>query len=269
MKSQKVYFKNKKGDKLSGNLDLPENSNPHEFAIFAHCFTCSKNLTAVHTISKALCLYGIAVLRFDFTGLGESEGDFSDSGFSSNVSDLIAAGEFLMNNYESPSLAIGHSLGGTAILMAAHKIDSLKAIVTIGSPADPEHVKHLLVEGMESIKKNGKSKVNLSGREFTITEEFIEDLEKFNPIEQLKNLNKSLLIMHSPQDRVVAIDHAAEIYHAGRHPKSFISLNKADHMLNDKEDSFYAGELISAWVKRYIDLPQVVQIKTVDADSIE
>ena len=254
MNLQKVIFENKEGQSLVGRLELPANQHPHNFAIFAHCFTCNKNLAAVRNIGKALTSNGFGVLRFDFTGLGESEGDFGDTNFSGNVEDLIAAADYLNDNYSAPTLLIGHSLGGAAAIYAAARVNSIKAVATIGAPSSPKHVQRLLRSSVDEIKKNGKAIVNLSGRDFTIKKQFLDDLERKTLSETAKNLRKPILIMHSPQDNTVSIKNAEEIYRAAHHPKSFISLDGADHLLMDKKDSIYAGEVISGWAKRYLDI---------------
>lgn len=253
MNLQKVTFKNKDGQLLVGRLELPADRHPHNFAIFAHCFTCNKNLLAVRNIGKALTSKGFGVLRFDFTGLGESEGDFADTNFSGNVDDLVAASDYLKEKYHAPTLIIGHSLGGAAVIFATGEIPSIKAIVTIGAPSNPVHVKHLLKSGLEEIRSNGKAVVNLSGRDFTIKKQFLDDLETKPLPETVKKLRKPLLIMHSPQDDTVGIKNAEEIYMAAHHPKSFVSLDGADHLLMNKRDSIYVGEVIAGWARRYVD----------------
>lgn len=252
MISQKITFKNSKGQELAARLELPENGEPRAFALFAHCFTCNKNLTAVRTIGKTLTIKNIAVLRFDFTGLGESEGDFEQTNFSSNVEDLYSAARFLEENYQAPKLLIGHSLGGAAVLFASAKIQSVKAIATIGAPSNPEHVAHLFHNSIDEINSSGKAIVSIGGREFTINKQFIEDIQSKNIKHNLDEFKNSILIMHSPQDTTVSIDNAADIYKAARHPKSFISLNGADHLLSDKKDSEYVGNIIATWADRYL-----------------
>ncbi|NAY90566.1 alpha/beta fold hydrolase [Muricauda sp. JGD-17] len=251
---QKVNFKNKSGQTLVGRLELPVDQHPHNFAVFAHCFTCTKNLLAVKNISKALTSSGFGVLRFDFTGLGESEGDFAETNFSGNVEDLIAAAYYLEDNYDAPTLLIGHSLGGAAVIFAAAQIRSINAIATIGAPSSPVHVKHLFKSDLEEIQKEGEATVNLGGRDFNIKKQFVEDLENKSLPETAKALRKPLLILHSPQDDTVGIKNAEEIYVAAHHPKSFVSLDGADHLLSRKEDSHYVGEVISGWAKRYLDI---------------
>ncbi|MBQ4822771.1 bifunctional alpha/beta hydrolase/OsmC family protein [Aquimarina sp. MMG016] len=262
MSLSKVTFTNNEGQTLSGRLELPVDQHPHNFALFAHCFTCNKNLGAVRNISRALTSQGFGVLRFDFTGLGESEGDFADTNFSGNVEDLVAAADFLATEYQAPSLLIGHSLGGAAVIFAATKIDTIKAVATIGAPSNPKHVQHLLKSGLDEIKANGKAVVNLSGRDFTIKKQFLDDLETKSLPEVAKNLNKALLVMHSPQDTTVGIKNAEEIYLAARHPKSFVTLDGADHLLMQKEDSIYAGKVIAGWSSRYINMPETPKLKS-------
>ncbi len=262
MNIQKVSFKNKEGQNLSGRLELPVDRHPHNFALFAHCFTCNKNLSAVRNISRALTSAGIGVLRFDFTGLGESEGDFEDTNFSGNVEDLIAAANYLEDNYETPSLLIGHSLGGAAVIFAASELVSVKAVATIGAPSNPKHVQHLLQEDLPEIQQKGVAEVNLGGRNFTIKKQFLEDLEKKSLPEVAKNLRKSLLILHSPQDTTVGIKNAEEIYIAAHHPKSFVSLDGADHLLSRKKDSLYVGKVIAEWASRYLEIPENFKIRS-------
>lgn len=252
MISQKITFKNSKGQELAARLELPENGEPKAFALFAHCFTCNKNLTAVRTIGKTLTQKNIAVLRFDFTGLGESEGDFEHTNFSSNIEDLYSAAQFLKDNYQAPALLIGHSLGGAAVLFASGIIPSVNAIATIGAPSNPEHVAHLFQNSVTEINATGKAIVSIGGREFTINKQFIEDIQDKNIKHNLVEFKNPILIMHSPQDTTVSIDNAAEIYKAARHPKSFISLNGADHLLSNKKDSQYVGNVIATWADRYL-----------------
>jgi putative redox protein len=262
MNLQKVTFQNKEGQYLVGRLELPVNQHPHNYAIFAHCFTCNKNLSAVKNIGKALTAKGFGVLRFDFTGLGESEGDFADTNFSGNVEDLIAAADFLKENYQAPSLLVGHSLGGAAVIFAATAIESITSVATIGAPSNPNHVSHLLKSGIEEIKTTGKAVINLSGRDFTIKKQFLDDLESKSLPEIAKNLRKALLVLHSPQDATVGIKNAEEIYIAARHPKSFVSLDGADHLLMNKKDSIYVGEVIAGWAQRYVALPEASNLKS-------
>src|SRR5690606_29190008 len=262
MKRDKVFFKNSNNERLAAYLDLPIDGKPHNFALFAHCFTCSKKLKAIGNISKALTQAGIGVLRFDFTGLGESEGDFSDTDFSGNVEDLEVAADFLKQNYRAPTLIIGHSLGGAAALLAASRIDFIKAVVTIGAPSEPEHVKHLFQDSLEEIERNGKAKVLLEGRPFTIKKNFVDDLLNHTLLEKVKKLRKSLLIFHSPQDITVDIKNAENIYKAAFHPKSFVSLDGANHLLTNKEDSRYVGKVIAEWTSRYLTVPEEEKVKS-------
>lgn len=262
MNPTKVSFTNKDGQTLNGRLELPIDQHPHNMVLFAHCFTCSKNLSAIKNISKGLTANGFGVLRFDFTGLGESEGDFADTNFSGNVDDLIAAAEFLEEEYQAPGLLIGHSLGGAAVIYAAAELNTVRAVATIGAPADPGHVKHLLKSSIEEIRSNGKAVVNISGRDFTVKKQFLDDLEKNSLSGTLKRLNKSILIMHSPQDNIVEIKNAEKLYHNARHPKSFISLDGADHLLSRKEDSLYVGKTIASWAERYLKVPEPSELKT-------
>ncbi|MFK7758273.1 MAG: alpha/beta fold hydrolase, partial [Flavobacteriales bacterium] len=262
MSSIKVNFKNSKGEKLAARLELPDRQEAHNYAIFAHCFTCNKNLTAVRNISRALNDAGIAVLRFDFTGLGESEGEFAETNFSSNVSDLVCAAGFLAENYQAPSLLIGHSLGGAAVIFATGKIDSVKALATVGAPASPAHVSHLFSGGLEEIRTMGEAKVNIGGRPFTVKKDFIDDIESVDLKETLQRLRKPILVAHSPQDMTVEVENAKQIYHHAHHPKSFISLDGADHLLTNSKDSTYLGNVISGWVERYLDVPELDTTRT-------
>jgi putative redox protein len=262
MNLQKITFRNKEGKTLAGRLEMPADRHPHNFAIFAHCFTCNKNLLAVKNISRALTANGFAVLRFDFTGLGESEGDFEDTNFSGNVSDLVAAASFLEETYKTPTLLVGHSLGGAAALFAAAEIATIKAVATIGAPSNPVHVQHLFKSTIAEINTSGKAVVNLSGRDFTIKKQFLDDLETKSLVTVVKNLRKPVLILHSPQDDTVGIKNAEELYVAAHHPKSFVSLDGADHLLMRKQDSLYAGQLIAAWSQRYVSSSENENLKT-------
>ncbi|MEO8399445.1 MAG: bifunctional alpha/beta hydrolase/OsmC family protein, partial [Ignavibacteriaceae bacterium] len=260
IKTIKVNFKSKSGYKLAARIELPLDNKPAAYAIFAHCFTCTKNLSAVRNISSSLTNNSIAVLRFDFTGLGESEGDFADTNFSSNIEDLIAASDFLENEYETPQILIGHSLGGAAVLRAALKLQQVKAVAVIGAPFDPIHIKNLLIDNIDTIKEKGKALVSIGGRSFEIKKQFLDDILEDNSEAEIRKLNRALLILHSPQDMIVSVDNAEKIYKAAKHPKSFITLDGADHLLSNKEDSMYAGEIISTWVKRYIEFPKEVSL---------
>lgn len=233
-------------------MDEPDKGIKKGAVLFAHCFTCNKNLRAVGEISRALTEQGMGVFRFDFTGLGESEGDFADTNFSSNVDDLEAAAAYMEREWATPRLLLGHSLGGAAVLQAAHKIPQIEAIATIGAPCNPDHVTHHLTGKRDEIEKQGKARVELAGRTFTIKKQFLDDLGEQNMNHIIQNLAKPLLIFHSPVDQTVGIDNAAHIYKLARHPKSFISLDDADHLLTNVEDAKYAGSVTAAWVERYL-----------------
>ena len=252
----KVNFKNRNDELLAGRLELPKNRHPHNFALLAHCFTCTKNINAITNIGRSLTQAGFGVLRFDFTGLGESEGDFENTNFSGNVEDLIDASAWLKKNYSTPTLFVGHSLGGTAIILAAAKIESVKAVAVINSPADPAHMKHVLKSSVSEIVESGKAMVNLGGKDFTIKKQFLDDLENKSITKVVNGFGKALLVLHSPQDTTVFIKNSEEIFMAARHPKSFVSLDGADHLLSKTEDSYYAGSVIAGWAARYIDIPK-------------
>ncbi len=262
MRSKKVEFKNTNGFSLAARLELPADRYPYAYAIFAHVFTGNKNLSATRHISRALTQSGIAVLRFDFTGLGDSEGEFADTNFTSNVEDIMAAAQFLEDNYKAPSVLVGHSLGGAAVIFAASRLFSVRAVATIGAPSEPEHVSHLIEDSLEHIEQQGKATVNIGGRVFTIKKQFLDDLKSKNMFDILRGMRKAMLVLHSPQDRVVEIDNAAKIYQAAYHPKSFISLDGADHMLSGKKDAAYVGSIIASWVSRYVDRPEREKLQT-------
>ena len=255
MPVQTLSFPNDHGDRLAARLNLPPDGRPVAYALFAHCFTCNRNLNAVRRISQEMSDAGIAVLQFDFTGLGDSDGDFSDTGFASNVDDLAAAARYLASRHEAPRVLIGHSLGGTAVLKAAESIPSCKAVVTIGAPADPKHVVHLIGDARETIEQTGQATVTLAGRSFLIKKQFLEDLEETRMEDTIRGLRRALLVCHSPVDQTVGIDNAARIFQAAMHPKSFLSLDKADHLLSNEADAFYVGRAAAAWATRYLDLP--------------
>ena len=251
MQNIQVQFENDEGRRLSGALDMPK-TPVTDYAVFAHCFTCTHNLKSATNISRSLTDAGIAVLRFDFTGLGRSEGEFADTNFSSNVADLLAAVRFLEAEYAAPSILIGHSLGGTAVLQAAASVPSAVAVATIGSPADPAHVEHLFGDARDELESSGQADVNIGGRPFTVKKQFLDDLEQHDLYASVGKLRKALLIMHAPLDDIVEIDNAATLYEAAKHPKSFASLDKADHLLSSNADSLYAGRLLAAWASRYL-----------------
>jgi len=253
MPTERFQFASTEGHKLAAALDLPDRK-PLAYALFAHCFTCGKDVLAAKRIAVALATRGIAVLRFDFTGLGSSEGDFANSTFSSNVADLVRAADHLRESRKAPALLIGHSLGGAAILAAAASIPEAKAVVTIAAPSDPAHVTGLFRDRIEDIRKAGKAEVSLAGRPFTIKREFLDDIAEQGLTTRLANLRKALLVMHSPTDDTVGIDNATRIFVAARHPKSFVSLAGADHLLSERRDSGYVADVIAAWASRYLDL---------------
>jgi esterase/lipase len=252
MSSRKVSFTNSDNQRLSAIMEIPDQGAPIAYALFAHCFTCNKNFTAVKNIGRALNSKGIAVLRFDFSGLGESEGDFENTNFSSNIEDLLSAAAFLNENFEAPNILIGHSLGGAAAIYAASILDSVKVVATVGTPSDPSHVTHLFENRLAHINEHGIANVSIGGRSFTIKKQFLDDINEKNMQQTVHHLGKPILILHSPQDNTVSIDNAATIYQAARHPKSFISLDGADHLLSRPSDSAYVGSMIAAWSERYI-----------------
>lgn len=252
MKSRKIEFDGSQNEKLSARMDEPEEGITRGAVLFAHCFTCSKNLRAVGHISRTLTEHGMGVFRFDFTGLGESEGDFADTNFSSNIEDLKAAADYMEQQWSTPRMLMGHSLGGAAVLQAAHRISSVEAVITVGAPCNPEHVTHHLVDKMDEIEKKGEARINLAGRVFTIKKQFLDDLSEQKMNEVIRNLDRALLIFHSPVDQTVGIDNAAHIYKLAKHPKSFISLDDADHLLTNEEDAKYVGSVAAAWVDRYL-----------------
>lgn len=254
MSRQKIEFTNASGHVLAGALHLPNNQKPQAMALFAHCFTCGKDVVAASRIAEALAQQGIGVLRFDFTGLGGSDGDFANTSFSTNVADLEAAAEFLARDFQAPRLLIGHSLGGAAALVAAQRIASIDAVATIAAPASPQHIQHLFADQACDIRDQGQAEVNIGGRPFVIGAEFVNDLETWPADAAIAKLGKPLLIFHSPVDQVVNINEAAKLYQAARHPKSFISLDNADHLLSRPEDANYVAQTLTAWASRYLQL---------------
>jgi uncharacterized OsmC-like protein/pimeloyl-ACP methyl ester carboxylesterase len=267
MKHKKVSFRNDDGIELAALLNLPVEGHPLAYAVFAHCFACTKNLSAAVNIARALSRRRIAVLRFDFTGVGDSGGEFARTTFTSQVGDMIAAARFLEENYGSPRLLVGHSMGGAAALQAARNIPSTMGVATIAAPFDPVHFANHFSEIRETIENEGEATVEVAGRRLKVGRELLDDLNGQNPREVIQNLNASLLVMHSPRDLVVGINHAADIYQAARHPKSFISLDPADHLLSRKSDSLYAGEIIAAWARRFLDLSADIETLLHEADD--
>ena len=276
MAMEKITFQGHDGQSLAARLDLPD--GPHlGTALFAHCFTCSKDIPAARRIAGRLAAMGLAVLRFDFTGLGHSEGEFSNTDFTSNVADLTAAAGYLAARGMAPELLIGHSLGGAAVLKAAGEIDSARAVVTIGAPFDPSHVTHNFAGALDTIRTDGSAEVSLGGRPFRISREFVEDVEKANLAPAIHGLKRALLVMHAPRDEIVGIDSASQIFIAAQHPKSFVTLDDADHLITRAEDAEYAAEVIAAWSARYLSLRQpapppgapegIVRVSEADADG--
>ncbi|MFQ5755269.1 MAG: alpha/beta fold hydrolase [Acidiferrobacterales bacterium] len=250
-RKEKLAFPNQDGEQLAALLERPA-AEPAACALFAHCFTCSKDVAAATRINRALAAKGIAVVRFDFTGLGNSEGDFANTNFSSNVADLVCAADYMRTTLGAPTILIGHSLGGAAVLAAAGKIAEAKAVVVIGAPADPEHVSHLFRTKLDEIEAQGEATVNLAGRSFRIKKQFLDDISGQNLHTQIARMKKALLIFHSPHDEIVDIDNARQIFEAAKHPKSFISLDDADHLLSRRQDSQYVADTIAAWARRYV-----------------
>jgi len=254
MRTERLEFANEMGEKLAALVDLPL-GKPVAFALFAHCFTCGKDNISAKRISERLAMCGIAVLRFDFTGLGMSEGEFADTHFSSNVDDLVAAGDHLRKTYGAHAILIGHSLGGAAALAAAHRIPDARAVVTIAAPSDPAHVVGLFKDHVDKIREQGQVEVQLAGRPFRIKREFLDDVAEQRIEDCLANLRKALLVFHSPTDDIVGIENASRIFTTAKHPKSFVSLAGADHLLSKKDDAVYVANVIAAWAERYLEQP--------------
>jgi pimeloyl-ACP methyl ester carboxylesterase len=251
IKSEKLTFPGVHGDVLAGRLERPDGA-VRAFAVFAHCFTCGKDIRAASTISRTLAHEGIGVLRFDFTGLGSSEGDFANTTFSSNIGDLVAAARHLEREHGPARLLIGHSLGGAAVLAAAAKLPAVRAVATIAAPFDAGHLRRLLADDLETIEREGEAVVSIAGREFRIRREFLEDLRDANSQRAIAELGRPLMVFHSPHDRIVTVDNARLIFEAARHPKSFVSLDEADHLLSSSADAAYVARILSAWATRYL-----------------
>ena len=247
----RVAFTGSLGSTLAARLDLPPGP-PRAYALFAHCFTCSKDVFAAARVSAGLAAHGIAVLRFDFTGLGHSDGEFASTNFSSNVADLLRAADYLRENHEAPRILVGHSLGGAAVLAAAGSVPEAVAVATIGAPCDAAHVAERFTDNLAEIEAKGAVEVKLGGRPFSITQQFLDDIQNQNQVAAIGKLGKALLVMHGPHDKVVGISNAAEIFAAAKHPKSFVSLDDADHLLTRREDAAYAADVISAWSSRFV-----------------
>jgi len=251
MALEKITFMGSNGDELSARLDLPDDREPRSYILFAHFFTGSKDALSASRIAKGLWARGFGVFRFDFTGLGESKGDFANTTFSSNVGDLVAAADYLRTYKRAPTILIGHSLGGAAVISAAQHIPEVEAICTIGAPADPGHVAKLFEGHVKEIEEQGEAQIEIAGRSFNIKKSFLDDLKWHNQEECIKKLHRGLMIFHSPTDEIVGIENAAQIYQAAKHPKSFIALEGADHMLSNRKDAQYVSEVVSSWVHRY------------------
>lgn len=251
MDSLKITFPGAEGEPLAARLETP-GDGAAAYALFAHCFTCGKDSSAAVRISRALAAQGVAVLRFDFTGLGQSGGDFANTNFSSNIADLVAAAAHLREAYAAPKLLIGHSLGGAAVIAAAHAIPEVRAVATIGAPSDVTHVAHQFGAQTGEIAAAGAAEVTLAGRRFTVKRQFLDDLAQHDQTTRIAQLKRALLVLHSPTDAVVGVDNATRIFTAAKHPKSFISLDGADHLLNRPRDAAFAADIIGVWASRYM-----------------
>ncbi len=252
VKSEKITFTGAQGEALDARLDLPSET-PRAYALFAHCFTCSKDVFAAARISQGLADRGFGVLRFDFTGLGGSSGDFANTNFSSNVGDLKAAADFLRAEYAAPQLLVGHSLGGAAVLAAAPDVEGVRAIATIGAPADVAHVAHNFGTSIEEIERTGVADVMLGGRSFTIKKQFLDDVRAQRLEDRLASIRAAILVFHAPRDEIVGIENSGKIFSAAKHPKSFVSLDDADHLLTRRSDARYVARVLSAWASRFIE----------------
>jgi uncharacterized OsmC-like protein/alpha/beta superfamily hydrolase len=251
MAAEATYFTNGEGVRLAALLNRPA-GKPKAYALFAHCFTCGKDIPAARIIAERLVAHGIAVLRFDFSGLGGSEGDFANTNFSSQIDDLVAATDYLRETAEAPKLLIGHSLGGSAVLACASRIDEVLAVATIGAPCDPSHVANLFAEQVKEIEKKGEVSVKLAGREFKIRQKFLDDISEQKMTPLIGNLKKALLVMHAPGDEIVGVENASHIFGHAKHPKSFISLDGANHLLRRKRDAGFAADMLAIWALRYL-----------------
>ena len=267
MPAERFDFPNAAGERLAALLDRPA-GNPRAFALFAHCFTCGKDIRAAKRIAEGLTARGIAVLRFDFTGLGASEGEFANTNFSSNVADLVAAANHLRRTHQAPAILIGHSLGGAAVLAAAGEVPEARAVVTIAAPADPSHVTGLLQDRVEEIRARGEVEVTLAGRRFRIRREFLDDISGQRLDAKIAELRKALLVLHAPTDDLVGIDNASHIFLAAKHPKSFVSLADADHLLSKPRDAAYVADVVAAWAGRYLDMEGASEAATTEPRSV-
>ena len=253
MKTERLRFPNINGYFLSANIDMPDSGEYETIAIYAHCFTCSKNLKTLIPFFQTLTEENIAVFRFDFTGIGMSEGLFTETNFSHNIQDILSAAQFLEENYQGPKLLIGHSLGASAVLAAANKIDTIKAVVTIAAASSPTHLGKLLNKAKAEAEKNGQARVTIGGQTFTLNSNFFHDLEKQDMDAIIKSLSRPLLVFHSPLDQIVPIEHASNIFQTAKHPKSFVSLHPADHLLSNNSDARHAAKIIAGWASKYIE----------------
>jgi len=260
MSTQIADFQNSEGHGVSARLELPE-GQPRAFALFLHCFTCGKDSAAAVRLTRALAAQGIATLRYDFIGIGRSGGAFEESNFTTNVNDALAAASYLRDNYDAPALVIGHSLGGATALTAAAKIPEARAVVTIGAPSETHHVVHNFERHLEEIAKRGKADVSLGGRTYTIVQALLDNLRSQSLEGTISKLRRALLVMHAPLDKIVGVDHAARIFEAAKHPKSFVSLDRADHFLSNAVDAEFAASIISVWAERYLST-QVANAET-------
>ncbi|MBK8212067.1 MAG: alpha/beta fold hydrolase [Rhodospirillales bacterium] len=266
--SEKIAFQGADGSsRLDARLDLPA-VRPLAYALFAHCFTCTSNVLAASRIAEGLVRHGIAVLRFDFTGLGASEGEFANTTFSSNVGDLAAAADWLRRKHEAPALLVGHSLGGAAVLAAAKQVPEARAICTIAAPAEPSHIARLFAPAVPEIEARGEAEVLLAGRPFRIKKAFLEDIEGHRLAADIATLGRPLLIFHAPGDTIVGIDNASRIFGAAKHPKSFVSLADADHLLGRREDAIYVADVLAAWAARYLELPAAAAVPKTPVDAV-
>lgn len=252
MAREKHTFRNSEGNTLAGLLELPDEGEARHYGIFAHCFTCSKNYKGIRNISRAMAANGIAMFSFDFAGLGESEGEFSETNFTSNVKDLLAAAGYLKKHFQAPGILLGHSMGGAAVLHAAAKLETIKAIGVIGSPASTRHLRTKMPQVFDKIEREGESEVKIGGIRFKLKRQFVRDLESHNMEQLVSNLDIPLIIVHSAADATVEIEHAEKLYDLARYPKALVTLDLADHLLSNQRDSQFVGEVISSWSSRYL-----------------
>lgn len=265
--SERIIFTGSQGEPLAARLERPA-GRPKAYALFAHCFSCSKDIFAAARISAQLAANGIAVLRFDFTGLGQSGGDFANTNFSSNVQDLVKAADYLRTNHDAPRLLVGHSLGGAAVILAAAQVPECTAVATLGAPADTAHVAHNFIAQLPEIDAHGEAEVILGGRPFRVRRQFLEDIKSHKVVKAAARLKRALLVAHGPLDEQVAIDNAGELFAAARHPKSFLSLDSADHLITRREDAIYAANVVAAWAGRYIGEPDAQTLPKPEADAV-